>query len=59
MRAVYERIEVTPDWPLTVRLTADAERHGLALALPETVVLARPAGFEPATWWSEATRSIH
>jgi hypothetical protein len=21
--------------------------------------LARPAGFEPATWWSEATRSIH
>ena len=23
------------------------------------VELARPAGFEPATWWSEATRSIH
>jgi len=22
-------------------------------------VMARPTGFEPAAWWSEATRSIH
>lgn len=44
VRAVYERIEVAPGGAIAVRLTADAERHGLALALPETVVLARPAG---------------
>jgi hypothetical protein len=31
----------------------------LALALALKAALARPAGFEPATWWSEATRSIH
>jgi hypothetical protein len=53
LRAVYERIEVTRDGFAQVRLTADAYRRGLALALPETVVvdrvMARPAGFEPAT----------
>jgi hypothetical protein len=58
LRAIYDRIEVTREGFRHVRLTAHAYRHGLALAMPETVV-ARPAGFEPATWWSEATRSIH
>ncbi len=63
LHAVYDRIDVTRDGFAQVHLTADAYRRGLALAMPETVlvdrVMARPAGFEPATWWSEATRSIH
>ncbi len=58
---VYDRIVVNDREVVEVELTEDAKRHGLALALPEQVkvVMARPAGFEPATWWSEATRSIH
>ena len=63
LHAIYDRIEVTRDGFARVHLTPHAFRFGLALALPETVtvdrVRARPAGFEPATWWSEATRSIH
>ena len=31
-----------------MRLTAAAYTHGLALALPEKVEMARPTGFEPA-----------
>jgi hypothetical protein len=31
-----------------VRLTSAAYAHGLALALPEKVAMARPTGFEPA-----------
>jgi hypothetical protein len=49
MHAVYARIEVMGDQFAGVTLTPEAERHGLALALPEKVVMARPAGFEPAT----------
>jgi hypothetical protein len=44
MHAVYERIMVA--WPETVgvRPAAAAYAHGLALALPEKVVMARPTG---------------
>lgn len=59
VHAVYERITVAGRRIVSARLTPAACEHGLALALPEKVVMARPAGFEPATWWSEATRSIH
>jgi hypothetical protein len=44
--ALYERITVTSDGIVKVDLTRDAQRHGAALALPETVALARPEGFE-------------
>ena len=59
VHAIYERIVVAGRRIVSARLTPSAYEHGLALALPEKVVMARPAGFEPATWWSEATRSIH
>jgi len=53
LHAIYERIDATRDGFSKVHLTRDAYRHGLALALPESVVvdrvMARPAGFEPAT----------
>lgn len=60
LRAIYDRIEVAGDGRLRVALTPDAERHGLALALPEQVMLAlaRPAGFEPATRCLEGSCSI-
>ena len=47
--ALYERITVTSDGIVSVELTPEAQRHGAALALPETVALARPEGFEPPT----------
>jgi DNA invertase Pin-like site-specific DNA recombinase len=48
VHAIYERIVVAGPRIVSVRLTPAANAHGLALALPE-VVMARPAGFEPAT----------
>ena len=44
MHAIYERITVAGPEIVGVRLTAAAYAHGLALALPEKVVMARPAG---------------
>ena len=44
MHAIYERITVAGPEIVGVRLTTAAYAHGLALALPEKVVIARPTG---------------
>ena len=49
LAGIHQGIELRGATFAAVHLTAEAERHGLALALPEKVVLARPAGIEPAT----------
>ena len=49
LHAIYQRVEVRGAAFVGVTLTPAAEAHGLALALPETIALARPAGIEPAT----------
>jgi hypothetical protein len=40
---IYRRITVEDGAIVSVELTEEAKRHGLMLALPETVVMARPA----------------
>ena len=59
MHAIYDRITVAGPEIAGVRLTAAAYAHGLALALPEKVEMARPTGLEPATFGSGTQRSIH
>ena len=44
MHAIYERITVAGPEIVGVRLTTAAYAHGLALALPEKVVMARTTG---------------
>ncbi len=44
MHAIYERITVAGPEIVGVRLPAAAHAHGLALALPEKVAMARPTG---------------
>ena len=44
MHAIYDRITVAGPEIVGVRLTPAAYAHGLALALPQKVELARPTG---------------
>ena len=44
LHAVYDRINVAGRRIVSVRLTPSAYAHGLALALPTEVALARPTG---------------
>jgi len=48
MHAIYERIVIAGPEIVGVRLTPAAYAHGLALALPEKVAMARPTGVERA-----------
>ena len=57
LHAIYERIVVNGPTFVAARLTPAAYAHGLALALPQ-VVMASPAGFEPATRCLEGSRSV-
>ncbi len=60
-QSIYDRGVVNDREVVEAELTDDANRHGLAWALPEqvVVVLARPAGLEPTAFCSGGRRSIH
>jgi len=49
VKAVYRRIVVEGDRFVGVELTAEAKANGLAVALPQSMALARPARLELTT----------
>ena len=59
VKAIYRRIVVEGDSFVGVELTEEAKAIGLAVALPQSVALARPARLELTTFWSATRCSIH
>lgn len=59
MKAIYRRIIVEGNRFVGVELTNEAQANGLAVALPQSVALARPARLELTTFWSATRCSIH
>ena len=57
LHAIYERIVVAGPEIIRVSLTSAAYARGLALALPEKVVMARPTGVGRSTRGPEARES--
>jgi len=55
VRAIYRRIVVEGDRFIGVELTEEAKANGLALALPQSMALARPARARPCGLVSRAT----
>ena len=49
LHAIYERIVVTGRTIVSIRLTPSAYAHGLAVASPTKVALARPTGTNQVT----------
>lgn len=48
LHAIYHRIVVAGERIVSARLTPDAMAHGMALALPDKVAVARPTGVQRA-----------
>ena len=59
VKAIYRRIIVEGNRFVGVELTNEAQANGLAVALPQSVALARPARLELTTFCSATRCSIH